>query len=167
MPENENTARGQIIVEVISALGMIPVRNAKVRITYTTEPDTLLEEVTTDESGQTPVLTLPAPPVALSLEPQDLRPYAEYNLSVTAEGYEPVTVVASELLANEVSVHRITMNPLEEPDLVSDDVVIGPHTLYYDYPPKIPEDEIKPVDESGEIVLSRVAVPHYIVVHGG
>ena len=99
--------------------------------------------------------------------PQDLRPYAEYNISVSAPGYEPVQVVASELLADELSIQNISMNPVEEPDLVSDDVTIAPHTLYYDYPPKIPEDEIKPMDESGEIVLSRVVIPEYIIVHDG
>ena len=33
--------------------------------------------------------------------------------------------------------------------------------------PKIPEDEIKPMDESGEIVLSRVVIPEYVIVHDG
>ena len=46
-------------------------------------------------------------------------------------------------------------------------IVIPDHTLYGDYPPKIPEDEIKPMDESGEIVLSRVVIPEYIIVHDG
>lgn len=167
MPENINTARGQILIEVISALGLIPVQNADVKIFYTLDPETVLEEVKTNENGQTQILTLPTPPVELSLEPQEIRPYAEYNISVTAQGYEPITVTASELLADEISVQRITMNPIEEPNIVSDDVVIAPHTLYYDYPPKIPEDEIKPVNESGEIVLSRVVIPEYIVVHDG
>lgn len=167
MPENENTARGQIIIEVTSALGLIPVQNATVRISYTAEPENMLEEVTTDENGQTERLTLPAPPVELSLEPQDIRPYAEYNIGVSAPGYETVEVVASELLADELSIQNIIMNPVEDPNEVRDDVVIEPHTLYYDYPPKIPEDEIKPVDESGEIVLSRVVIPEYIVVHDG
>ena len=36
-----------------------------------------------------------------------------------------------------------------------------------DYPPKIAESEIKPVNESGEIVLSRVVIPQTIVVHDG
>ncbi|MDD7521490.1 MAG: peptidoglycan-binding protein, partial [Lachnoclostridium sp.] len=40
-------------------------------------------------------------------------------------------------------------------------------TLYGDYPPKEPESEIKPVNESGEIVLSRVVIPEYVVVHDG
>ena len=41
--------------------------------------------------------------------------------------------------------------------------VIPAHTLYGTYPPKIAEDEIKPTDETGEIVLSRVVVPEFIV----
>ena len=32
---------------------------------------------------------------------------------------------------------------------------------------KLPEEEIKPLTESGEIVLSRVVIPEYIVVHDG
>ncbi len=167
MPENENTAGGQLIVEVTSAIGLIPVQNAIVRIAYTTNPEEILEELRTDENGQTTRLTLPAPPLALSLEPQEVRPYAEYNITVFADGYETTRVEASELLANELSIQNIEMNPVEEPNLVSDDVVIEPHTLYYEYPPKIPEEEIKPIDESGEIVLSRVVIPEYIIVHDG
>lgn len=167
MPESDNTSRGQLIVDVTSSLGLIPVKNATVRISYTSSPESTIEEISTDESGQTEIVTLPAPPVELSLEPNEERPYAEYDIAVTAPGYETVHVSGSELLADELSIQNITMNPLEEPDEVSDDVVIGPHTLYYDYPSKIPEEEIKPMDESGEIVLSRVVIPEYIVVHDG
>ena len=46
-------------------------------------------------------------------------------------------------------------------------IVIPDHTLFGEYPEKIPEEEIKPVDESGEIVLSRVVVPEFVVVHDG
>ena len=61
------------------------------------------------------------------------------------------------------------MTPLESepPDETEEDIVIPDHTLYGDYPPKIPEDEIKPMDESGEIVLSRVVIPEYVIVHDG
>ena len=48
-----------------------------------------------------------------------------------------------------------------------DNVVIPAHTLYGNYPPKIAEAEIKPVSQSGEIVLSRVVVPEFVVVHDG
>lgn len=46
-------------------------------------------------------------------------------------------------------------------------IVIPAHTLYGDYPPKIAEAEIKPVNQIGEIVLSRVVIPELIVVHDG
>ena len=46
-------------------------------------------------------------------------------------------------------------------------MVIPDHTLFGDYPEKIPEEEVKPVNESGEIVLSRVVIPEYVVVHDG
>lgn len=55
---------------------------------------------------------------------------------------------------------NITNLPLEIID-------IPPHTLYGNYPPKIPESEIKPISETGEIVLSRVVIPEYIIVHDG
>ena len=45
--------------------------------------------------------------------------------------------------------------------------MIPAHTLYGEYPPKIAEAEIKPVNLPGEIVLSRVVVPEYVVVHDG
>ena len=59
------------------------------------------------------------------------------------------------------------MRPSETGGEEEEVFVIPAHTLYGDYPPKIAEDEIKPTNESGEIVLSRVVVPEYIVVHDG
>ena len=43
-----------------------------------------------------------------------------------------------------------------------DTIVIDAHTLYGEYPPKIPESEIKTVEETGEIVLSRVVIPNML-----
>ena len=170
MPENENMNTdnsGTLQISVISALGLIPVENASVVITYTGEPDSAVRTLTTDTSGQTAKITLPAPPVSLSLDPEsETQPYAEYNIIVTAEGYEPVSVSGSQLLSGELSLQPIVMNPTESGN--DEKLVIIPvHTLFGDYPPKIPEDEIKPMDESGEIVLSRVVIPEYVIVHDG
>lgn len=46
-------------------------------------------------------------------------------------------------------------------------MVIPAHTLWGSYPAKIPESEVKPIAETGEIVLSRVVVPEYVIVHDG
>lgn len=163
----DGTNRGLLAISVISGIGLIPIKNARIRITITGQPELSLGEFVTNESGQTENIELPAPPVELSLEPGDIRPYAEYDLAVSAEGYEDVNVSGTEVLSNAIALQNIRMNPVADPGEVKDLVVIPDHTLYGDYPPKIPEDEIKPMDESGEIVLSRVVIPEYVVVHDG
>lgn len=174
MPEQENNTNqttdnsGTLQMNVVSALGLIPVENATVTISYTGEPDSAVRTLTTDRSGQTEVISLPAPPVALSLNPEnEIQPYADYNILITAPGYEPVSISGSQLLSGEKSIQPVVMNPTEVSEEEEKFVVIPSHTLFGDYPPKIPEDEIKPMPDSGEIVLSRVVVPEYIIVHDG
>lgn len=170
--QNEgNTApayTGTIKISVTSSLGMIPIQNAEISISYTGEPNSVLMNLTTDSSGQTGVVELPAPALELSMLPDPgEQPYSEYNISVTAQGYEPVLVTGSEILPGELSLQPISMNPLEVTEEEEKRVDIPDHTLFGTFPPKIPEDEIKPMDESGEIVLSRVVIPEYIIVHDG
>ncbi len=170
MSENINSEIGRLLVSVTSSVGYIPIKNATVKIYAERQKDgerLLLQDLTTDESGQTERVILPAPPKSLSQEPPETRPYAQYDVEVSADGYEPVSINGSEVMADELSVQNVEMNPLEEPDLVESDIVIPDHTLYGEYEAKIPEDEIKDVNESGEIVLSRVVIPEYIVVHDG
>lgn len=170
MSENINSEIGRLLVSVTSSVGYIPIKNATVKIYAERQKDgerLLLQDLTTDESGQTERVILPAPPKSLSQEPPETRPYAQYDVEVSAEGYEPVSINGSEVMADELSVQNVEMNPLEEPDLVESDIVIPDHTLYGEYEAKIPEDEIKDVNESGEIVLSRVVIPEYIIVHDG
>ena len=160
---------GFLRVDVNSAANQFPVTGAVVDIVSGEEQGQIIEELTTDESGQTEEITLPAPSVDLSLEPQNQRPYSEYAITVKAEGYEPVTISGSEILAGQLSLQPIRLTPLSEvsgPE-ISVDIDIPEHTLYGIYPPKIPEDEIKPVGSSGEIVLSRVVIPETVVVHDG
>ncbi len=169
LTDNPNTEDyGTLQVSVVSSLGHIPVENATVTISYTGDPESPIETLTTDSSGQTPTVSLPAPPIGLSLDPETtIQPYAEYNITVTAEGYEPVYVSGSELLAERFSLQPIVMNPLETSEQDEKRVIIPVHTLFGDYPPKIPEEEIKPMAETGEIVLSRVVIPEYVIVHDG
>ena len=170
MPENINSEIGRLLVSVTSSVGYIPIKNATVKIYAERQTDgerLLLQDLTTNESGQTERVVLPAPPKSLSQEPSEVRPYAEYDVEISAEGYEPVSITGSEVMADELSVQNVEMNPLEEPDLVESNIFIPDHTLYGEYEAKIPEDEIKEVNESGEIVLSRVVIPEYVVVHDG
>ena len=128
----------------------------------------MLERVETDSSGQTEVLELDAPPEEWSLDPDNERqPYSEYTLDISAPGFEPVSIAGAEILANVKAIQNVRMRPSDVGREEEEVFVIPAHTLYAEYPPKIAEDEIKPVNETGEIVLSRVVVPEYIVVHDG
>lgn len=159
---------GTIKISVVSSIGMVPIEGATVTISYTGDPESPITELTTDSSGQTPVTGLPAPSRDLSLQPEnETQPYSEYNIEVTAEGYEPVLVSGSEIFAGELSLQPIRMNPLATTDEEEKIVIIPAHTLFGDFPPKIPEEEIKPMAETGEIVLSRVVIPEFIIVHDG
>ncbi len=159
---------GSLQISVVSSVGLIPIENAIVTISYTGDPDTPLETLTTDSSGQTPTVNLPAPNIALSLDSSAIeQPYSEFNILVEAAGYEPVLVSGSEILAERLSLQPIQMNPLDTTEEAEKIVIIPAHTLFGEYPPKIPEDEIKPMEETGEIVLSRVVIPEYIIVHDG
>lgn len=158
---------GGLKISVTSSVGMIPIRDAVVKISYKGIPESTIETLDTDISGQTEEIELPAPPLEYSLEPGSEQPYSEYNLEVSAEGYEPVTVSGTEILAGTLALQPIEMTPIEMEKGEEETIVIPDHTLYGEYPPKIPEDEIKPMDETGEIVLSRVVIPEYVVVHDG
>lgn len=165
---SNNIDTGYMRVSVTSALGQIPIQDAKIRISYTGDPENTLEELTTNNSGISETVSLPTPPIEYSMNPEsEVQPYANFNLVITAPDYEPVSITGSELLADTTSFQNVRMNPLEVPDENEKRVVIPPHTLWGDYPPKIPEAEVKTVAETGEIVLSRVVVPEYVIVHDG
>ncbi|MBO5146947.1 MAG: carboxypeptidase regulatory-like domain-containing protein [Lachnospiraceae bacterium] len=161
---------GELTINVNSSLGFIPINNATITISYSGDPDSVVQTLTTNDSGQTSTISLPAPSLSYSTEPSEVMPYAEYNISVSAPGYEPVFISGTEILPDVTAVQPVTMTPIEieSPEAPAEETVVIPdHTLYGEYPPKIPEDEIKPMDESGEIVLSRVVIPEYIIVHDG
>ena len=163
--QQEQGDRGRLQVTVVTEDGARPVENALVKISYTGVPDSVQEEVRTDSSGQTPVLELQAPPLEYSMEPSEEQPYAEYTVQIQAEGYEPEEIAGTEVLPDTLALQPVRLRGRDAGDF--ERIVIGPHTLFEEYPPKIPEAEIKPVDETGEIVLSRVVIPEYIVVHDG
>lgn len=165
--QTEGETTGGLQINVTSDIGFIPIQNAVISIAYTGTPGTTLETLQTDSSGQAQEVQLMAPPLSYSLTPDSPMPYSEYNLTVEAPGYEPVLVSGVEVLPDVTAVQDIRMTPTETSREEEETIVIPDHTLYGEYPPKIPEDEIKPMDETGEIVLSRVVVPEYVVVHDG
>ena len=163
--QTDQTDHGYLQIHVVSSENNFPIPDATITIRNETSPDTVLEELHTNSSGQTDTITLPSPPLEYSLNPGEPRPYSEYSIQITAPGFEPLNIDGTEVLSGATSIQDARLRPIALGP--SQSIVIPDHTLYGDYPPKIAEAEIKPVNQSGEIVLSRVVVPETIIVHDG
>lgn len=159
--------RGELQVNVTDS-DNAPIRDARVTIS---EPETAItqqsiERLETDVSGQTQIVDLNTPPLEYSLnENNENMPYANYNIQIEVPGYETENIRNVEILPDSLSLQNVRMRRREGEQV--ENIDIDPHTLYAEYPEKIPEDEIKDVNEPGEIVLSRVVIPEYVVVHNG
>ena len=167
MPETNLIDKGQLRISAVSEESSVPIDNASIEISSTGEPNQILERLTTDNSGNSDTIELAAPPVEYSLEPGDNQPYSEYNLKITAPGYEEVEISGVQILSGQLGLSNVRMIPVVTQTPAYNPLVIGAHTLWKLYPPKIAEAEIKDIDETGEIVLSRVVVPETIIVHDG
>lgn len=161
------TDRGQLQIHVTTERGFFPIKDASIRLSYTGNPTEIIEELSTDISGQTAAVELPAPPLEYSMEPSEFQPYSEYTIQVNASGYRPINISGISVLPDRTSIQNVRMETATVENPLERNIVITANTLYGNFPPKIPEDEIKPMTESGEIVLSRVVIPEYVIVHDG
>ena len=66
---------GSLQVNVTSSVGFIPIPDASITISDSSMPEQTLEQLMTDESGQTVPVSLPAPDPEYSQEPDRPRPY--------------------------------------------------------------------------------------------
>jgi len=122
----------------------------------------------TDSSGQTPVAELPAPPVEFSQSPGAQQPYSEYDIHISMEGYKPIKIEGTQILPDSTALQNARLEPVvsETPQLQT--ISIEQNTLWGNFPPKIPEDEVKPLpDSTGFVVLPQPVIPEFVVVHLG
>lgn len=168
-------AFGTLRVQVRTEIGFNPVPGAKVTVRRAGS-DQILEELRTDESGNTESAELEAPDVEYSLEPQeDVKPYATYDVTIESPDTETVQVMGTQVLAGQEAIQEVQTAARIEGGFASVPgrrtlIEISPNTLWGDFPPKIPEDEVKPLPEFAEegfVVLPNVVVPEFIIVHDG
>lgn len=165
--DQNNIDRGKLKIAVTTGENYEPISNVRIEIANMGEPNQTLEVLETDVSGQSDTVELDAPPLEYSMEPTDNQPYSEYNLKLSADGYEEQIITGVQIFSGETGLQAIRLTPSIPNQDVYNPIVIGGHTLWEFYPPKIAEPETKPLAESGEIVLRRVVVPETIVVHDG
>lgn len=162
-----NIDTGKLRINVTGPEGIVPINDASIQIANTGTPNTVLETINTDTNGNTETIDLAAPPIEYSMEPTDNQPYSEYNIRINAPGYSEQLITGVQIFSTQIGIQNIRLVPNPNEQDIYDPTIIGGHTLWEFYPPKIAEAEIKPLNESGEIVLRQVAVPETIVVHNG
>ena len=137
-----------------------PAQGATVRIT---DPynNAIIDELQTNSLGQIPTITLPTPPLEYSMDSEFPRPFNEYNVSVTFPDFE-ANINNVQVFPTSTAIQNVILNPLFE------DINIPYPVLWGDYPPKIPESEIKKLPfPSNLVVLPKPVVPALITVHAG
>ena len=111
-PAQVNTqSLGRLKISITTAAGFTPVAGARIRISYMGNPDQVIEELTTNDSGQTDTIELPTPNRDYSLEPEANQPYSQYTLTVSAPGYEDLVVAGTQLLSGQTAIQDIKMAP--------------------------------------------------------
>ena len=169
---------GYLTISVINGLTNRPIENATVNIYGMNDQQestgAVFENLKTDESGQVRNLTLQAPNLEYSLQPSNVKPYSEYIVEVIAEGFETVLIKGTQILPVVEALQNVPVsssstrnkrNKKRQNDVIYD---IAAHTLWGNYPPKIPESSLKPLSApTGFVVLDEPVVPEFIVVHDG
>ena len=164
--EINNTNIGYLIFGVFDITIAKPLEGAQIIIS---DDNQNIMTVFTNESGQTDVIALETPSIDYSLDPNSVStPYSTYNALITADGYEIEEIKGIQIYANNESIQHVYMKPLSSTNEIRETIIIPPPTIYGEYPDKIPESEEKDLPaESGFVVLDRVVIPEFIVVHNG
>lgn len=161
--------KGNLQIYVTAGESPDPIPGARVRISDP-ENGNVLEEVTTNSSGQTPFLELPAPPLERSVEEEEAgqRPYAVYNVTISASEYQTLHIGGVELLPTSRSIQRAALPPATPGGFNVRNVLLAPHALWGEPSSRPQEEEVKPLPEAeGLVVLPEPVIPEFIVVHAG
>ncbi len=108
-----NDRRGSLRFRTYTARAALPVAGARVVISKNIGGKKhVFYSLTTDSSGLTQVMSLPAPPKELSETPDSsVQPYALYNAEVSAAGYNDVLISDIPVFEGVLSLQKVAMVP--------------------------------------------------------
>lgn len=159
---------GKLQINVFDESIANPLSNSTVSVTISGQPESVVGEVLTNSSGKTDTLTLDAPPVEYSLSPGSPKPYSDYDVVIKKDGFEPIAINGVQILPDAIAAQNVYMKKSDNNEISERSYTIPDHTLYGNFPPKIAEEAVKPLPEaSGFVVLDKVVIPEFIVVHDG
>lgn len=111
--EARNTSNGFLKVQVYSAQGAFPLKDARVVISKELDnQQKIFYEMITDESGITQPVSLPAPDASHSFVVDGMRPYENYNVEVSKKGFQTSLREGLPIFPGVVSLQPIQLRPL-------------------------------------------------------
>ncbi len=164
----ELSGEGRLQIAAFEISKGAPAPGTRVRVTEHGNNENTIEELMTDASGQTDVISLPTPPVEFSQDPERPRPFSLYDVVFEQSGFETVIVEGVQVFPDSTAFQNASMRPLPSGETTIDVITIPYPVLWGDFPPKTPEEEVKPLPPpQGLVVLPEPVVPEYIIVHAG
>lgn len=113
----ESNAHGYLIVNTLTANGSLPVADAIVTVAEKKpggeDGDPIYSRVT-NADGATPKLELSAPPRLQSEYPAGIKPFTEYRVIVTADGYYAQEAVSVPIFDGITAILPVYLIPLPE-----------------------------------------------------
>ncbi len=111
---NINNRRGTLRFRVYTAREALPVAGAIIEVSKVIGNNKhTFYKLTTDISGNTPVIYLPAPSSELSQDPENtIQPYALYNAYITADNFRDVSIKNLPIFDGILSEQSIAMVPI-------------------------------------------------------
>jgi len=160
---------GKLQINTYNETIALPLSNIKIQISLSSDPDKIISETITNNSGKSDILELDSPPVEYSLTPNSSnRPYEEYNIKISQPGFENINIEHVQILPDSIAEQNIYLKKIQDNNQINLNYFIPEHTLYGTYPAKISEDSVKKLPQpSGLVVLDKVVIPEFIIVHDG
>lgn len=156
--------KGYLKVSVYLDTVATPIENANVLV----EGENYSGNFKTNVHGKTGLIALDAPDKKYSEYPQyEIKPYAQYNLTITKSGFNTVKINKVEIFAEETALQDVYMK--KEPG-ATDIIDMPEHELWESHGEYMPENDLyndyAPKEELIRI-LPRTVIPEYIRVKNG
>ena len=103
---------GSFVCSVYTSVARIPVANALVRITSSSEKPELLALRLTDRSGKTPPITIPTPPADDTTSPGHPQGWTEVDIAVDHPDYIRFQIKNVQIFPGQLTLQNVELVPL-------------------------------------------------------
>ena len=155
-------AKGYLKINVYSDNIANPVSKANVTIF---KKNNIVDETSTNENGETELLSLETVDKEYSLEEQfQTRPYETYDIEASILGLNTTKIYNVPIFDGITSIQNIYLTSIDNEQNTTIEE-ITPNQLWGDYPSII--DEEKEENPISPVILKEVIIPEWIIVHDG